>query len=408
MNNIQTVYDAASAACLGEKSEDEARDTIHNATKSEGGCGIAASFNTFSICSEAMGLMPLGSSAIPGDAKDKISECKMLGSYLSGMFKQGIRPKDLVTLESLTNAAATVAAFGGSTNAVMHLLALAIEAGVTQFTIEVMQGIFQKTPVVSNFGPRGNYTMEDLYNRGGSALFLKHLLETEVISGDVMTVRGQTLGELLEDVPTPKQMNVPVDFISPPKKPFREFADLQIGTGNLGKSVLKIAEGMHSEFSGPAICFDSVEELQQAATDRHIKEGSVVVLRYQGPAAKGMPELLVTSSVLKKLKKLALVTDGRMSGVSGRLFMCLHVAPEAFVGGPIALIENGDTILLDAKNGVASIDVCDAEMVRRKSKWKDRELPSDHPNYLKTFCATIAQADKGCVSTAAFPEHKSD
>lgn len=404
VSHIGTTYAAAAAAAMGQMTTADATASICNSTMSAGGCGTMASFNTFGCALEAMGLMPIGSSSIPGDDVLKMQECRGAGQILDIIFKNDLLPRMLITYDSLCNAAAVVAAIGGSTNATLHLVALAREAGIHNFTLQTLKKIFRKTPIVCNFSPRGKYAMYDLHLYGGTRLLFKYLLDIGILNGNVMTVLGQTLGELLNGIPTPESVGVSPDFIAPPSSPFREFADLQIGEGNLGEVTFKIAAEMDPEFRGPAICFDSIQELVAAAEGGRIKEGSVIVLRYQGPAAKGMPELLVISSRLKLIKNIALFTDGRMSGVSGSLFMALHAAPEAWVGGPIALIQNGDEISLSAKDGTAHLNVSDEELARRKAAWQARPYPEGMPVWLRNFCTLTAQSNHGCVSKAAFPE----
>ncbi|MCH5375189.1 MAG: dihydroxy-acid dehydratase, partial [Planctomycetes bacterium] len=286
---------------------------------------------------------------------------------------------------------------------VLHLLALAREAGVT-FGLRDMQAIFRRTPVLCCFAPRGKKTMVDMHRVGGTPVLLKHLWQAGMLDGDAMTVAGQKLGEVLVEAPDP-----PADqeLIAPADAPFKPFADMQICFGNLAPDgiVFKVSSMQQPRFRGVAVCFDNAKDVADAVQSRRIQPGSVIVLRYLGPVASGMPEVLVDSAALAVPEldgRVALVSDTRVSGVSHGA-IGVHCAPEAAVGGPIALVADGDTISFDLPAGEVTLHVSDEELGRRRSQWQPQPRTS-HRGYLLDFAATASQAHHGCVSKALYPD----
>ena len=394
---ILDVYDSQAAAAVGSIEQEEADEILRVACPGPGGCGIAASFNTWGIALEAMGLSPPQSSSIPAIDPEKTEECGRTGALVKNLLREEIRPRDILTKTAFRNAAAAIAAIGGSTNGMLHLLALALEAKV-DFTLADIQPIMRETPVLCSFAPRGPGTMVDLHRIGGASVLLKHLLDAGVLDGSGLTVTGSTLEGNLADVPPPPKDQ---ELIAPADAPFKAFADIQICFGNLAPDgiVFKVSSMEETSFRGRAVCFDDSRSVAEAVEDGRIGPGSVIVLRYLGPRASGMPEVLVASAALSVPEldgKVALVSDTRISGVSHGA-IGVHCAPEALVGGPIALVEDGDEISFELLEGNITLHVSDEDLAARRQAWTPP--PHEHTRgYLADFAATVSQADSGCVS----------
>lgn len=389
---ILDAYDSQAQANSGKISVEESETVIRHACPGAGGCGIAASFNTWGVALEAMGLSLQDTSSIPAVDSGKLTDCQRVGTAMRRLLELNLRPRDILTKAAIGNAMAAIAAIGGSTNGVLHILALAHEAGV-DFTLKDVQAICRKTPVYCNFAPRGKGTMADLHRIGGTAMLLKHLLKAGVLDGSCITVTGQTLAENVAHCP-----DVPADqdLIAPLGQPFKAYADLQICFGNLAPHgmVFKVSSRSDPQFRGRAICFTSVKEVSDAAAERRIQPGHVVILRGVGPIAAGMPELLVASAALAVPEldgKVAFLSDGRVSGVSHGV-MGIHASPEAAVGGPIAAVQDGDEIEFDLVAGTVHVH---ADLAARSATWP---RPSYQRGYLADFAATAQQAHDGCVS----------
>ncbi|MBX3422534.1 MAG: dihydroxy-acid dehydratase [Pirellulaceae bacterium] len=396
---ILDVYDSQAQANVGAISQSEADAIRRVACPGPGGCGIAASFNTWGILLEAVGLMLPYSSSIPAVDPAKRQECLEVGAAVRRLLEMNLRPRDIVTRQSLRNAAATIAAIGGSTNGVLHLLALAREAQVP-LSLREVQEIFRNTPILCSFAPRGDQTMVDLHHLGGTPVLLKHLLKAGLLDGSCLTVTGRTLADNLKDVPdVPRQQKL----MAPIGQPFKPYADMQICFGNLAPQgiVFKVSSLQAPQFRGTAICFDDARRVAEAVQSRRIQAGNVIVLRYLGPVASGMPEVLIASAALAVPEldgKVALVSDTRVSGVSHGA-IGVHCSPEAAVGGPIALVEDGDEISFDVQAGTITLHVSDQQLAQRRAAWRAPKL--DHTRcYLADFAATVAQAHDGCVSRA--------
>jgi dihydroxy-acid dehydratase len=394
---ILDVYDSQAAASVGAIEQEEADEILRVACPGPGGCGIAASFNTWGIALEALGLSPPQSSSIPAIDPQKSEECGRTGALVRNLLEEEIRPRDILTKTAFRNAAAAIAAIGGSTNGMLHLLALAREARV-EFSLRDIQPIMRDTPVLCAFAPRGPGTMVDLHRIGGASVLLKHLLDAGILDGDGLTVTGSTLAENLADAPPP-----PGDqgLIAPADAPFKAFADIQICFGNLAPDgiVFKVSSMEETSFRGQAVCFDDSRMVAKAVEDGRIGPGSVIVLRYLGPRASGMPEVLVASAALSVPEldgKVALVSDTRVSGVSHGA-IGVHCAPEAIAGGPISLVEDGDEISFGLLEGEITLHVSDEELTARREAWTPPELKHSR-GYLADFAATVSQADSGCVS----------
>lgn len=398
---ILDVYDSQAAANTGSMSQAEADEIRRVACPGAGGCGIAASFNTWGILLEAIGLMLPYSSSIPAIDPAKQTECRQVGTAVKRLLEADLRPRDILTRTAFENAATTIAAAGGSTNGVLHLLALAREAGV-DFTLRDLQTIFRKTPILCSFAPRGTQTMVDLHYLGGTPVLLKHLLKAGLLNPDVITVTTKTMGENLKDVPDVRTDQV---LMAPIDQPFKGFADMQICFGNLAPEgiVFKVSSMKDPKFRGVAICFDDAKKVADAVEARQIKPGHIIVLRNLGPVASGMPEVLVASAALAVPEldgKVALISDTRVSGVSHGA-IGVHCSPEAVVGGPIALVRDGDEISFDVQAGEITLHVSDAELLDRRTKWSAPDLRHLR-GYMADFSATVAQAHDGCVSRAFY------
>lgn len=401
--SILDVYDSQAAASVGAIEKSEADEILRTACPGPGGCGIAASFNTWGIALEAIGLMLPFSSSTPAIDNAKKDECLNVAAAVKHLLAENIRPRDILTRKAFENAAATIAAIGGSTNGILHLLALAREAGV-DFQLQDIQQILKKTPVYCSFAPRGKKTMVDLHHLGGTPLLLKHLLKAGIIDGSCLTVTGKTLAENLEEIG-----DVPADqdLIAPLDQPYKEYADMQICFGNLapGGIVFKVSSMQESHFTGVACCFDEAKGVVDAVEAGQIKPGSVIVLRNLGPVASGMPEVLVATAALTVPEldgKVAFISDTRVSGVSHGA-IGVHCSPEAAVGGPIGLVQDGDEISFDLLAGTIQLGITDDEFQKREAALTIK--PVQHTRgYLADFSATTSQAHHGCVSKALLPD----
>ncbi len=389
---ILDVYDSAAKANQGTMTREESEQIIATACPGPGGCGIAASFNTWGIALEAMGLSLPDTSSMPAIEDGKRDECRRVGAAVRLLLERNIRPHDIITKASVTNAMTAIAAIGGSTNGVLHILAVAREAGV-DFTLRDVQAICRRTPVLCNFAPRGRGTMVDLHRLGGTTMLLAHLLRAGLLDGSCMTVTTKTLAENLSgarDVPQPNELIAPIDA------PFKAFADIQICFGNLAPDgiVFKVSSMERPHFRGKAICFEDSKGVSDAAAAGKIQAGHVVVVRGCGPVAAGMPELHVASAALavpELYGKVALIADTRVSGVSSGA-VGVHCAPEAIVGGPIGYVKDGDEIEFDLLKGEITVH---ANLDARLSGAE----PVRHARgYLADFAATVTQANEGCVS----------
>ncbi len=422
--SISDVYDAQAAAAVGAMTHEEADEILRTACPGAGGCGIAASFNTWGIACETLGIMLPFSSSIPAEGDAKLEECRRVGAALRLVLEQNLRPRDILTRDAFANATAVIAAAGGSTNGILHLLALAREADV-DFTLKDMQPILRETPVYCSFAPRGRKTMYDLHHLGGTPLLLKHLMKVGILNGECLTATGKTHAENLADVPdvvvgdqgsggrdqgagdsqsptaNSQQPSDDVDLIAPLGAPYKPHADMQICFGNLAPDgvVYKVSSMEDSAFRGTAICFEDVRGVVAAVEDKRIQPGHIIVLRNLGPVASGMPEVLVATAALTTPEldgKVAFLSDTRVSGVSHGA-IGVHCAPEAVVGGPIAFVEDGDEISFDLLAGTITLHVDEAALAERKANW--HRPPVSHPRgYLADFSATVTQANEGCVS----------
>ncbi|MCC6512139.1 MAG: dihydroxy-acid dehydratase [Pirellulaceae bacterium] len=395
--SIRDVYDVQADADAGIASQVDADAVRRFACPGPGGCGIAASFNTWGLAMEAIGLMPPQSSSTPAIDPEKEVECQNAGALVRRLLEMQLRPRDILNAKSFRNAAVTIAAAGGSTNAILHLLALAHEAKVN-FSLADMQSIFRQTPVLCNFAPRGEHTMVELHRIGGTSVLLKHLMTAGLLDGSQITVTGGTLQENVQNAKEPPAGHT---LIAPTNLPFKPFADMQVCFGNLAPDgmVFKVSSLSEPRFRGPAICFTSGKQVVDAVNQRTIKPGHVVVIRELGPVASGMPEIVIATSALsipELVGKVAVVSDTRISGISHGA-IGIHCCPEAVLGGPIALVEDNDVISFDLLKGEVTLHVGDDELGLRRAKWQPMPIQYRR-GYLADFAATVTQANQGCVS----------
>ena len=370
---VQDVYEAVGQNDAGIIDAEELDLIERAACPSAGSCGGQFTANTMACVSEAIGLALPNSTGAPAPYESRDEYSLAAGKQVMKLIELNLRPRDIVTLKSLENAARVVAATGGSTNAALHLPAMANEAGI-DFDLFAVAEIFKSTPYIADLKPGGKYVAKDLHEAGGVQVILKVLFEAGYIHGDCMTVTGKTIEENLKDITFPKNQDV-IYKVENAITPTGGVVGLK---GNLAEegAIVKVAGMARSRHVGPAIVFDCEEDAYQAVKERKYKEGDVFVIRYEGPkGGPGMREMLATTAAIYGQgmgEKVALITDGRFSGAT-RGFCVGHVGPEAAVGGVIALVENGDVITIDADSGDLTVDLSIDELNKRRANWKPRE-----------------------------------
>ncbi len=373
-------------------------DIVKKSCPGAGACGGMYTANTMASAIEALGLSLPYSSSTPAISPLKLEECFNAGAAIKKLLELDLKPRDIMTREAFENAMVVVMILGGSTNAVLHLIAMARAADIT-LTIDDFARVADRTPVLADLKPSGKYVMEDLHNIGGIPAVMKYLLEQGRINGDCMTVTGKTIRENLADLPGLKAGQ---DIIQPLDKPIKETGHIRILKGNLapGGSVAKITGKEGEKFSGPAKVFDSEELMLKALEDKQIEKGDVVVIRYEGPkGGPGMPEMLTPTSAIIGAglgNDVAMITDGRFSGGSHG-FIIGHVVPEAQEGGPIGLIRTGEKITIDAVNNTIDVDVSAAEMTKRRAEWKMPPYKATRGT-LHKYIKNVKSASEGCVT----------
>ena len=375
--------------------------TLHEleavACPSAGSCGGQFTANTMACVSEAVGLALPGSAGAPAPYESRDAFAEQSGEQVMELLARGIRPRDIVTREALENAAVVVAATGGSTNAALHLPAMANEAGIDFDMMDVCD-IFRKTPYIADLKPGGRYVAKDMWEAGGVQALMKTLLDGGHLHGDCLTVTGRTMAENLEHTVLREDQ----DVIRPVSKPLSPGGGMVGLGGSLAPdgAVVKVAGLKHLSHSGPARVFDTEEECFAAVVNRTYEDGDVLVIRYEGPrGGPGMREMLSTTAILSGQDmgdKVALITDGRFSG--GTRGLCVgHVCPEAAVGGPIALIRDGDVLRIDAEAGTVDVDLSQAELDERRKAWTPRR--TDYQSgAIWRYAQTVGSADKGAVT----------
>ena len=369
---VQDMFEAVGKHSTGEFSDADLDEIERVACPSAGACGAQFTANTMATVSEAIGLALPYSAGAPAPYEIRDSFCMAAGEKVMELIAANIRPRDIVTRKALENAAAVVAASGGSTNAALHLPAIAHECGI-KFDLFDVAEIFKKTPYVADLKPGGRYVAKDMFEAGGIPLLMKTLLDHGHLHGDCLTVTGRTIAENLKAV----KWNANQDVVRPADRPITVTGGVVGLKGNLAPegAIVKVAGMTELPFSGPARCFDREEDAFEAVKTKTYKEGDVLVIRYEGPqGGPGMREMLATTAALYGQGmggKVALITDGRFSGAT-RGFCIGHVGPEAAVGGPIAMLRDGDIIDIDAVAGTLDVRLSDAELAERKKEWRPR------------------------------------
>src|SRR5471032_647385 len=394
---VQDVFEAVGKHSVGQMSDEDLEGLEQNACPSAGACGAQFTANTMATVSEAIVLaLPYSAGApAPYEIRDKF--CMAAGEQIMDLIALNLRPRDIVTRKALENAAAIVAASGGSTNAALHLPAIASECGI-KFDLFDVAEVFKRTPYIADLKPGGRYVAKDMFEAGGVPLLMKTLLDHGYMHGDCMTVTGRTIAENMKNV----KWNPDQDVVREANKPLLATGGVVGLKGNLAPEggIVKIAGMKMLKFSGPARCFDGEEACFEAVRKKTYQAGDVLVIRYEGPkGGPGMREMLSTTAALYgqgQGEKVALITDGRFSGAT-RGFCVGHVGPEAAVGGPIALLADGDIIEIDAVNGTLNVKLSDAELAERKKKWKPRASEANS-GYLWKYAQQVGPAVKGAVT----------
>ncbi|RXK55471.1 dihydroxy-acid dehydratase [Oleiharenicola lentus] len=395
---VQDVFEAVGAFSAGKIDAKEFKCVENAACPTAGACGGQFTANTMATIMEAIGISPVGLNGIPATAEEKNKAAYRCGELVMELVRKDLKPSQIMTRPAFENAIASVAASGGSTNAVLHLLGLAKEAGV-KLTIDEFDAICAKTPTIATLKPGGLYTAVEMHKAGGISLLLRRLFEGGYLKGDCITVTGQTLGEAVRNAPeTPGQQ-----VIRPTDKAFKPTGGLVILRGNLAEEgcVLKVAGSSREKITGPARVFENEESAMAAANAQQIKAGDVVVIRYEGPkGGPGMREMLGVTAALAGqglADSVALLTDGRFSGAT-RGFSIGHVAPEAFVGGLIAFVKEGDTIEIDVPARKLQVAIAPDELARRKAGWK-APAPRYARGVMAKYANTVSSASVGAVTS---------
>jgi len=394
---VQDVFEAVGKYSVGDMSDADLETLEQNACPSAGACGAQFTANTMATVSEAIGLALPYSAGAPAPYGIRDAFCMTAGEQVMELIRRRIRPRDIVTPKALENAAAVVAASGGSTNAALHLPAIAHECGI-KFDLFDVAEVFKKTPYIADLKPGGRYVAKDLFEAGGVPLLMKTLLDHGFLHGDCITVTGRTVAENLKRV----TWNSDQDVVRPADKPLSATGGVVGLKGNLAPAgaIVKVAGMANLKFTGPARCFDGEEACFEAVKNKTYREGDVLVIRYEGPkGGPGMREMLATTAALYGQGmggKVALITDGRFSGAT-RGFCVGHVGPEAAVGGPIALLRDGDMITLDAENGILAVALSAGELEARAKNWKARELGFGS-GYLWKYAQQVGPARDGAVT----------
>ena len=378
--------------------DDERQEIVNQACPGAGACGGMYTANTMASAIEAMGMSLPFSSSTPAVTPEKLEECFQVGGAVRNLLELDLRPRDIMTRDAFENAMVMVSALGGSTNAVLHLIAMARSVDVS-LGIDDFQSVSDRIPFLADLKPSGLYVMEDLHTVGGIPAVMRFLIKEGLMSGDCMTVTGKTIAENLEKIPDLSEGQKVIHSLA---NPIKETGHIRILKGNLapGGSVAKITGKEGRQFTGPARIFDDEETMLAALEDGEIEKGDVIVIRYSGPkGGPGMPEMLTPTSAIMGAglgADVALITDGRFSGGSHG-FIIGHVVPEAQEGGPIGLIKNGDVIRLDADANTIDVELSEEEMAERRSNWTMPPYKSDRGTLFK-YIKNVKTASDGCVT----------
>lgn len=396
--NIVSAFEAHGKKVAGKITPEDFKEIIKHSCPGPGACGGMYTANTMASAIEAMGMSLPHSSSSPARSQEKKDECKYAAKYILNLLEKDIKPKDIMTRAAFENAMKIITVLGGSTNAVLHLIAMANTVGIN-LTIDDFQKVTDTTPLLADMKPSGKYLMEDLYKVGGIPAIMKFMLKNNMIDGTCLTVTGKTVAENLASV---ADLPDGQDLLRPLNNPIKPQGHIQILYGNIATkgSVAKITGHEGESFEGKAICFDSEVELNEGIISDKVLPGHVVVIRYVGPkGGPGMPEMLKpTSAIMGKGlgNSVALITDGRFSGGTHG-FVVGHITPEAIEGGTIGLIKDGDTIVIDAINNSLNVIISDDEMQIRKSAWKKPPYRVSS-GYLWKYIKNVEDASQGCLT----------
>ena len=396
--DIISAFQSYGEFITGKLDETTRQDIVQHACPGAGACGGMYTANTMASAIEALGMSLPYSSSTPAVDPGKLEECLKVGAAIRHLLENDIKPRDIMTRVAFENAMVIVIALGGSTNAVLHLIAMARAVGVA-LTIDDFQKVSDRVPFLADLKPSGKYVMEDLHNIGGIPAVMKYLLEKGLLNGDCLTVTGKTVAENLKNLPGLKSGQ---NVFMPIEKPIKPNGHIRILRGSLapGGAVAKITGKEGLTFSGPARVYDCEEDMLKGLERGEIKKGDVVVIRYEGPkGGPGMPEMLTPTSAIMGAglgKDVALITDGRFSGGSHG-FIIGHVVPEAQEGGPIALIKNGDAIIIDAEKNILDVNIDEAEIAKRKAAWKMPPYKATRGTLWK-YIKNVKNASEGCVT----------
>ena len=398
--NIVSAFEALGQKISGEISDQEYKEIIKSAIPGAGACGGMYTANTMASSIEALGFALPYNSSIPAENPTKDSESVRIAAAIKNLLELDLKPLDIITKKSLENAVALVNALGGSTNAVLHYLAIAHAAGI-DFGLDDFQRVSDRTPLIADLKPSGEYLMEDVHGVGGTPAVMKYLLEGGYLHGDCMTVTGKTLAENLKEV-KPLSFEDDQQVIHSTDRPLKSSGNLQILFGNLASEggVAKISGKEGNLFKGKAVVFDGEQQANDGIGAGKVSKGDVVVIRYVGPrGGPGMPEMLKPTSMIMGAglgKTVALITDGRFSGGTHG-FVVGHITPEAQSGGLIGLLEDGDMITIDAANNSINAELTETEIERRKALWKE-PAPKHTKGILYKYAKTVSSASEGCVT----------
>lgn len=396
--DVVSAFELVGKRVAGTISDEDFNGIVQKAIPGAGACGGMYTANTMSSCIEALGMSLPGDASNPAVSRDKVEECARIGKAIRNLMQKNICPRDIMTRKAFENAMTLSTVLGGSTNAVLHLIAMSKSVGVN-LTIDDFQTISDKTPFLADLKPSGKYVMEDLFNVGGVPAVMKFLLKNNMIHGDCITVTGKTIAENYADAP---DLTEGQDVIHPLSNPIKATGHIQILYGNLATegSVAKITGKEGLVFNGTAKVFDSEKLANDAITSGKIKSGDVIVIRYSGPkGGPGMPEMLKPTAAIMGAglgTSVALVTDGRFSGGTHG-FVVGHITPEAQTGGLIGLLEDGDEITIDANTRQINAKLTENVIAARKAAWKPRPLNAE-TGILKKYAMTVSTASEGCVT----------
>ena len=396
--DIVSAFQCYGQFIAGSIEEDERKEIVKRSCPGAGACGGMYTANTMASAIEALGMSLPYSASIPAEDPDKLDECVRAGEAIKLLLEKDIKPRDIMTREAFENAMVVVIALGGSTNAVLHLIAMARSVDVP-LTLDDFQAVSERVPYLADLKPSGKFVQEDLHSIGGTPGVMKMLLNAGLMTGDCMTVTGKTLAENVASLPDLKEGQT---IVQPLDKPIKSTGHIQILKGNLAPegAVAKITGKEGLKFSGPANVFDSEEDMLAALEQKKINKGDVVVIRYEGPkGGPGMPEMLTPTSAIMGAglgSDVALLTDGRFSGGSHG-FIVGHITPEAQEGGPLGLIKTGDKITIDADNNKLDVDLSDEELANRKTVWTAPPYKATRGTLYK-YIKNVKSASEGCVT----------